>query len=130
MVYYIQGGEINLDINKEMIKGYIESIILCLLKDEDLYGYEISKIVRSMSEETFEIKEGTLYVVLKRLEKDNLVLSYWGDDKSRGGRRRYYKITNDGLNYIIRKKEEWIFFKKIIDTFFKGYRYEKSGQVY
>ncbi len=120
MVYYIQGGEINLDINKEMIKGYIESIILCLLKDEDLYGYEISKIVRSMSEETFEIKEGTLYVVLKRLEKDNLVLSYWGDDKSRGGRRRYYKITNDGLNYIIRKKEEWIFFKKIIDTFFKG----------
>ncbi len=121
MVYYIQGGEINLDINKEMIKGYIESIILCLLKDEDLYGYEISKIVRSMSEETFEIKEGTLYVVLKRLEKGNLVLSYWGgDDKSRGGRRRYYKITNDGLNYIIRKKEEWIFFKKIIDTFFKG----------
>lgn len=120
MVYYIQGGEINLDINKEMIKGYIESIILCLLKDEDLYGYEISKIVRSMSEETFEIKEGTLYVVLKRLEKDNLVLSYWGDDKSGGGRRRYYKITDDGLNYIIRKKEEWMFFKNIIDTFFRG----------
>ncbi|EJE7234543.1 PadR family transcriptional regulator [Clostridium sporogenes] len=109
-----------MDIDKEMIKGYIESIILCLLKNEELYGYEISKIVRSMSKDTFEIKEGTLYVVLKRLENNNLVLSYWGDNKSGGGRRRYYKITDEGINYLIRKKEEWIFFKNIIDTFFRG----------
>ena len=108
-----------MDIDKEMIKGYIESIILSLLKNEDLYGYEISKRVRSISGNTFELKEGTLYVVLKRLENNNLILPYWDDTESGGGRRRYYKITEQGIEYLFKKKDEWVFFKNIIDTFFK-----------
>jgi len=108
-----------LEVNKEMIKGYIESIILSLLKSNDLYGYEISKKIRSTSKEKFEIKEGTLYVVLKRLEKNELVYSYWGDTESNGGRRRYYKITDKGKKYLSEKKGQWIFFKNIIDIFFK-----------
>lgn len=108
-----------MEIDKEMIKGYIESIILSLLKIDDLYGYEISKRIRNISKENFEIKEGTLYVVLKRLEKNKLVQSYWNDTETSGGRRRYYKITEDGINYLSAKKEEWIFFKNIIDIFFR-----------
>ncbi|MDQ7097011.1 PadR family transcriptional regulator [Desulfosporosinus sp. PR] len=109
-----------MDIDKETIKGYVESIILSLLKDEDLYGYEIAKRVRNISKDTFEIKEGTLYVVLKRLENQNLLSAYWDDIEHGGGRRRYYKITNDGMEYLIKKKEEWIFFKNIMDIFFEG----------
>jgi PadR family transcriptional regulator PadR len=109
-----------LDIDKEMLKGYIESIILSLIVKEDLYGYEISKRVKILSLNTFELKEGTLYVVLKRLENNNLVCPYWDDSQSGGGRRRYYKITAEGLEYLANKKEEWSFFKNIIDTFFKG----------
>ena len=108
-----------MDIDKETIKGYIESIILSLLKNEDLYGYEIAKRVRNISEDTFEIKEGTLYVVLKRLENQNLLSAYWNDNEHGGGRRRYYKITDDGIKYLIRKKEEWRFFKNIMDIFFQ-----------
>ena len=106
-------------LDKEMIKGYIESIILSIIKDEDLYGYEISKRVRNISGNTFEIKEGTLYVVLKRLENNGLVIAYWDDSESGGGRRRNYRITEEGEEYLVRKKEEWAFFKNIIDTFFK-----------
>ncbi|RXI49393.1 PadR family transcriptional regulator [Clostridium tetani] len=109
-----------MNINKEMIRGYLESIILCLLKNEDLYGYEISRKVRSISENTFEIKEGTLYVVLKRMDRDGLISPYWDDTETGGGRRRYYKITKEGIYYLNTKKEEWEFFKKIIDTFFNG----------
>lgn len=109
-----------MDINKETIKGYVESIILSLLKNEDLYGYEIAKRVRNISKDTFEIKEGTLYVVLKRLENQNLLSAYWDDTERGGGRRRYYKITDDGIEYLIRKKEEWVFFKNIMDIFFEG----------
>jgi PadR family transcriptional regulator PadR len=109
-----------LEIGKEMIKGYIESIILSVLTDEDLYGYEISKRIRKISEDTFEIKEGTLYVVLKRLEQNELISPYWDDTESGGGRRRYYKITEEGNNYLNSKKADWIFFKNIIDTFYKG----------
>jgi len=109
-----------MDIHKEAIKGYVESIILSLLKNEDLYGYEIAKRVRNISKDTFEIKEGTLYVVLKRLENQNLLSPYWDDTAERGGgRRRYYKITDEGNKYLLRKKEEWVFFKNIMDIFFE-----------
>ena len=108
-----------MEIDKEMIKGYIESIILSQLNREDLYGYEISKCIRNISDNTFEIKEGTLYVVLKRLENSKLITPYWDDTESGGGRRRYYKITVEGKEYLVKRKEEWNFFKAIIDIFFE-----------
>lgn len=66
------------------------------------------------------IKEGTLYVVLKRLEKNNLISPYWDDTETGGSRRIYYKITEEEKNYLVTKKEEWVFLKNIIDIFFKG----------
>lgn len=108
-----------MELSKEQIKGYIESIILSIIKDEDLYGYEILKRIKKISNNTFEIKEGTLYVVLKRLETNGLIESYWNDDDSGGGRRRYQKITNEGLEYLELKKEEWKFFKTILDNFYE-----------
>lgn len=107
-----------MEINKEMLKGYIESIILSLLIKEDLYGYEMSKRIRAISTNKFELKESTMYVVLKRLESNELVTTYWDDSESGGGRRRFHKITEKGKEYLKNKKEEWLFFKNIIDTFF------------
>jgi PadR family transcriptional regulator PadR len=107
-----------LELSKEMIKGYIESIILTLLKKEDLYGYEIAKRIRNTSKGSFEIKEGTMYVVLKRLENNGLVSTYWDDGESGGGRRRYHKITEKGIEYLKVKKEEWVFFRDILNIFF------------
>jgi PadR family transcriptional regulator PadR len=108
-----------LQVDKEMIKGYIESVILSLLKQEDLYGYDISKRIRSISEHTFEIKEGTLYVVLKRLENSKFIVPYWDDTESGGGRRRYYRITEEGIEYVRMKKRQWDFFKNMMDIFYK-----------
>ncbi|WP_053290408.1 PadR family transcriptional regulator [Clostridium botulinum] len=68
-----------MELDKEMLKGYLESIILSVLLNEDLYGYEISKHIRNISENTFKIKEGTMYVVLKRLESNKLISPYWDD---------------------------------------------------
>ena len=106
-----------MEISKEMIKGYIESIILSLLAEEDLYGYDIAKRVRNTSRDTFEIKEGTMYVVLKRLENNGLVESYWDDSLSGGGRRRYHHISDKGEIYLKNSRKEWQFFKSIIDNF-------------
>jgi PadR family transcriptional regulator PadR len=100
-----------------MIKGYIESILLCLLLNEDLYGYDIAKKIRDVSGETFEIKEGTMYVVLKRLENNGFIESYWDDSVSGGGRRRYHHITDKGKKYLENTKSEWKFFKNILDKF-------------
>ena len=106
-----------MNLDKEQLKGYVESILLSVLSKKDMYGYEIFKIIRSISEDIFEIKEGTLYVVLKRLEMKELIKSYWSDNDSKGGRRKYHSITDKGLEYLKLKKFEWQNFKYIIDKF-------------
>ncbi|KOR26126.1 PadR family transcriptional regulator [Clostridium sporogenes] len=106
-----------MEIDKELLKGCIDTILICLLNTKDMYGYELVKAVKQVSEETFELKEGTLYLALKRLEKNNSIESYWGDGKSGGGRRKYYKITKIGKEYLHKKKEEWIFLNGIMNKF-------------
>lgn len=109
-----------MEINKEVLKGHIDTLILSLLCKQDMYGYEIAKVVREKSKEQFELKEGTLYLSLKRLEKNEWITSYWGDEQGPGGRRKYYKLTSLGEEGFEEKRLEWQFVKKIIDTFLEG----------
>lgn len=109
-----------LEISREILKGHIDTLILSLLHQRDMYGYELAKIVREKSEEQFELKEGTLYLSLKRLEKNNLISSYWGDEQGPGGRRKYYKVTSLGTQNFEAKRLEWQFVKKMMDSFLWG----------
>lgn len=107
-------------INKEVLKGHIDTLILSLLYTRDMYGYELAKLVRERSNEQFELKEGTLYLSLKRLEQNKWIESYWGDEKGPGGRRKYYKLTPLGEEGFEKKRLEWEFIKRIIDSFLEG----------
>jgi DNA-binding PadR family transcriptional regulator len=109
-----------LEISREILKGHIDTLILSLLHQRDMYGYELAKIVREKSEEQFELKEGTLYLSLKRLEKNNWISSYWGDEQGPGGRRKYYKVTSLGTQNFEAKRLEWQFVKKMMDSFLWG----------
>lgn len=106
-----------MEINKEVLKGHIDTLILSLLINRDMYGYEIGKIVREKSKEQFELKEGTLYLSLKRLEKNKWITSYWGDEQGPGGRRKYYTLTPLGEKGFEEKCAEWQFVKKMMDSF-------------
>jgi PadR family transcriptional regulator, regulatory protein PadR len=109
-----------LEVNKEVLKGHIDTLILSLLNRKDMYGYELAKFVREKSEVQFELKEGTLYLSLKRLEKNKWIESYWGDEQGPGGRRKYYKLTPVGHEGFTEKRTEWQFLKKIMDSFLDG----------
>ncbi|MBM7361794.1 PadR family transcriptional regulator [Priestia taiwanensis] len=109
-----------MEVNKEVLKGHIDTIILSLLEKRDMYGYELAKLVREKSDEQFELKEGTLYLSLKRLEKNEWIQSYWGDEQGPGGRRKYYKITPLGKDGFEEKRLEWRFVKNMIDSFLEG----------
>ena len=109
-----------MEVNKEVLKGHIDTLILSLLRTRDMYGYELAKLVRERSDEQFELKEGTLYLSLKRLEKNNWIASYWGDEQGPGGRRKYYKLTPLGEEIFEEKRKEWEFVKKLIDSFLEG----------
>lgn len=103
-------------MNKEMLKGTIDLLILSVLKENDNYGYQISKVITDKSGETFEIQEATLYLALKRLEKQHSIESYWGE-QSHGGKRKYYKITNEGLSQLTVLKEDFNNLSNIVKRF-------------
>lgn len=118
-----------MEIDKELLKGHIDTMILSLLEDRDMYGYEIAKVVHARTDEAFELKEGTLYLSLKRLEKKGSVESYWGDEQGAGGRRKYYRVTADGRSALERKKVEWRLVKQLMDLFLQeeGDSFETLG---
>ncbi|MFC4812917.1 PadR family transcriptional regulator [Paenibacillus sp. GCM10023250] len=109
-----------MEVNKEVLKGHTDTIILSLLYNKEMYGYELAKLVRENSKNQFELKEGTLYLSLKRLETNEWISSYWSDDQGPGGRRKYYKITPLGEEAFKQKRLEWQFIKGIIDSFLEG----------
>ncbi|UYY98270.1 PadR family transcriptional regulator [Peribacillus frigoritolerans] len=111
-----------MEVNKEVLKGHIDTLILSLLHNRDMYGYELAKIVREKSDDQFELKEGTLYLSLKRLEKNKWISSYWGDEQGPGGRRKYYKLTAMGEEGFEEKRLEWEFVRDVIDSFLDGGR--------
>ena len=66
------------------------------------------------SQGEYEMKEPSLYTSLKRLESQGFVESYWGSE-TQGARRKYYRITSDGVQELGEATERWIQVRKIID---------------
>ena len=92
-------------ISKELIKGSTTMLVLTLLKESNMYGYEMIKKLKEKSENVFELKEGTLYPILHALEEKGLISSYW--DETTAKKRKYYSITEKGKKQLKDKKEEW-----------------------
>lgn len=103
-------------MNKEMLKGTVDILILSVLSERDNYGYEISKIIKTKSGNQFEILEATMYLSLKRLEKQNAIEGYWGDETG-GGRRRYFKITDLGRKQLEKLADDWKQTAQIVNNF-------------
>jgi DNA-binding PadR family transcriptional regulator len=104
-------------MDKEMMKGSIDILLLSLIEKEDLYGYDIAKRLKEKSNETYTLSEGTLYPALQRLEKRKLIKSYWGDSET-GARRKYYSITDEGKKVLSEKLNEW----DLLNTLIKACR--------
>lgn len=103
-----------MSIAGDLIRGHTDAIILARLLKADSYGYEINKIISTLSSGRFELKEATLYTAFKRLEDAGFIASYWGDSGA-GARRRYYTITPSGREVCHRLLAEWNETKEIMD---------------
>ncbi|MFJ7744492.1 PadR family transcriptional regulator [Peribacillus sp. NPDC097295] len=99
-------------MDKEMMKGSIDLLILSLLSQKELYGYEMTKVLRKMGEGQYEISEGTLYPALKRLEKKEYIEGYW--QESEAGRRKYYRLTDSGQTELERKRSSFSFLENLV----------------
>ena len=116
------------NIDSDLIRGNIDTIILTTMLDGDKYGLDIIKEVEIRSNGTYELKQPTLYSCLKRLENQELISSYWLDSDI-GGRRHYYKLTEKGKESLLQKQEEWAKSKFIIDNLLSNHDYDEYRLV-
>ncbi len=100
--------------NSDLVRGSIDTIILCVLFQGDNYGYQIIKEIYTKSGGGYELKEPTLYSSLRRLEAQGAIESYWGQE-TQGGRRKYYRITRVGRELYSKNYEAWQVAKNLID---------------
>ena len=96
-------------IEKSLVSGSMMLLILRLLEEKDMYGYEMIEALREKSQNVFELKAGTLYPLLHGLEEKNFVTSY--EQKVMG---KYYRLTAAGHGRLEEKKEEWKAYQKAV----------------
>lgn len=92
----------------QLKRGLLEACVLTAIKQEDSYGYKIIKDISPY----IEISESTLYPILKRLEASGSITVYTVEHNSR--LRKYYSITNEGINKIAEFIED---FKDVIKAY-------------
>ena len=103
-----------MSIASDLIRGHTDTIILARLVGGDNYGYEINKSIQQRTSGNYELKEATLYTAFRRLEGAGCITSYWGDEQT-GARRRYYSITDTGIETYKSLISDWKTAKAMID---------------
>ena len=97
----------------QLRKGALEYCVLALLRDGQRYGFEL---VRTLSEtDGLLISEGTIYPLLSRLRRDELVSTSWQESEA-GPPRRYYQLTEAGQRALADFSEEWARFRDAVDA--------------
>ena len=102
-------------ITSDLLRGHTDTMILRLLFEADRYGYEIVKLIAERSAGEYELKEATMYSSVRRLEADGDITWYWGDE-TQGGRRKYFKITENGKQTYERNKGNWEYAKRVLEN--------------
>ena len=102
-----------MDIEKELYKfrkilmgGFYEIIVLLILNKSEtpMYGYMISKLIERLSYGKIKLTVGTLYPILKKLEKKKFIRGFWAEPKQ-GPPRKYYEITDEGKEFLCKALE-------------------------
>jgi PadR family transcriptional regulator PadR len=99
---------------RELKRGVLELVLLRLLHDGPSYGYELVSEIARRSEGELEVKEGTLYPLLYRLEEQGWVTTGW-ETRDRGTPRKYYRLTPAGRVAFAERAEGWRRFRARID---------------
>lgn len=99
-------------ISTQMRKGILEYIILWLINQKDIYGAEILDVLANSD---LIVVEWTIYPLLSRLKKEELISYYWVESES-GHPRKYYKLTSGGKDTLIVMEKTWWDIKSTIWT--------------
>jgi len=99
---------------RELVKGSTSLLVLQLLMERDMYGYELAREINERSERHLEMKEGSLYPALHKLEKQEYVAHYW-KKQEKGPDRKYYQITSQGEEILAERTSEWFEYVQVMN---------------
>lgn len=101
-------------MNPQFKKGVLELCVLSLLRSKDRYGYELTETISKQ----MSVAAGTLYLVLKRLNDEGYFETYLVESES-GPARKYYRLTDKGIEHENNLKNEWYTFIEQVDQLIK-----------
>jgi PadR family transcriptional regulator PadR len=95
-----------MEYDREFLTGTVGVVILSLLTERAMYGYEILQEAELRSAQTFQLKEGTLYPALHQMERAGLLEATWRESAA-GRARKYYALTAKGRRQAESKRRQW-----------------------
>lgn len=113
--------------SKELLKGAADTLVLSTFADGEKYGYQVVKELERRSEGFFCLKEGTLYPILHRLEKQGLLSATW-KTMPNGSERRYYRLSAKGERALTDKLDEWQTFSQAVARVTGGFVLDSPAQ--
>ncbi len=106
-------------IDKSLLTGSTTMLILRLLEEADMYGYQMIEELSKKSNNVFALKAGTLYPLLHNLEQKEMVTSY-EKTADNAKMRKYYSLTKKGSHHLYAKKEEWKLYSSAVNNVLGG----------
>ena len=106
-------------LRSQLLKGTVPFLVLSVLGDGELYGYQIAQRIRERSGTFLAPSEGSLYPALHRLEREGAVEAEWRAS-DRGPRRRYYRLTPSGKRQLASARAEWDTFTGLVTAVARG----------
>ncbi len=107
-----------MSLRDQIRKGSTEVIILTLLAERPMYGYEMVQELERRSNGYFELKEGLLYPTLHRMQQSGWLSSNW--QAVDGRRRKYYALTSSGRERLGEQAQEWNLFLNKLEAFLQA----------
>lgn len=100
--------------DSQLMRGSLDLMVLSILADEPQYGYSIQQQLKEASASKVDLKAGTLYPLLHRLESEKLIRSKWDD--STGRRRKWYELTAAGKKRMQQQARQWYAYVECIQS--------------
>jgi PadR family transcriptional regulator PadR len=107
------------EIDRELRRGTLDLVLLKLLSEREMYGYQLITTLEERGGKPFQLKEGTLYPVLYRLEDAGFIKARW-ETIERGVPRKYYRLTSQGTQHLTALLREWDDFLVAINGVLNG----------
>lgn len=96
--------------DKQFLKGATTTLILNLIKEQPMHGYEIAQTIKAKSKGIFDFSEGTIYPTLYILEEKGHIRGIWQETEN-NRRKKVYEITDLGRKALQSRLEQWSLFQ-------------------